>query len=595
MEYTITSEEIYNIITRGSKDNANIIHRAETVHKLMADNIAKQYFLSKFPIYIREAHLKGDIHLHDLEYSIRSVCCQHDGRPILKHGLKVDGTGRHTSVSKPAMRLDTAVQHVSKVLSTAQCEMSGGQSIDEMNIWLAPFVKGLPYKKVKQAMQMLVYELNQMYVARGPQAVFSSVNLEIGIPSFLKNKPAIAYGKEVGTYGEYEEESKIILSALCDVLLEGHSNGRMHLFPNFIVKLRDNAFKDENKEIMNKLYQLVAKYGLVYFINMIADFQGENTNAMGCRTRLSSKKGATDDEVAEQTLRTGNMQWYTLNLPRIAYQSNGDDTKLFEILDCKLEIISDALIFKSKLVEDSLYKNNLMPFLTQQFDGEQYYGFDMATRTFGFNGLNEMLRYHCGGGITEYNDFGLKVISHIREYADNMSTETGLRWTVTQTPAETTASRFAGLDYKYYKPQVQSLYGNNINDGELYYTNSSHVNVDEDITMGNKVKIESQYHEICNGGHIMNFWSMDRFDDLQIIEDVTKKIMKTQTGYWTYTKNMSFCNDCGYKSFGINNTCKQCDSQDIDSFSRITGYLQNVNNWNKAKQKELHDRKTVIM
>jgi ribonucleoside-triphosphate reductase len=406
----------------------------------------------------------------------------------------------------------------------------------------------------------------------------------MGVPDFLKNTPAIMNGMECGTYGDYDEEAKLILEALCDVLLEGDATGKMHLFPNFIVKLRNDAFKNENKEIMNKLNKLVAEYGLPYFINMTAEYQDVNTNSMGCRTRLSGTE--------QDTLRTGNMQWFTLNLPRLAYQAKGKDDVLFELLDDKLKMISEALIIKGQLVEESLHKHNLMPFLTQDFEGEEYYKFDKATRTFGFNGLNEMLKYHTGQGIVKDESLGLKVIEYIREYADNMKKETGLNWTVTQTPAESTASRFARLDYQHYKDESSQIFGNQVALGELYYTNSSHVNVDEDITMGDKVKIESKFHPLCNGGHIMNFWSMDRFDDVDIIEAVTKKIMNTQTGYWTYTKNMTFCNDCGYKQFGINDSCK-CGSHNVDAFSRITGYLQNVSNWNEAKKKELQDRKIV--
>jgi hypothetical protein len=259
------------------------MYRAESIHKHIADVIFKQYSLDKFTPEIKQAHIGGDIHLHDLDYgAIRPVCIQHDPRMIFKYGLKVDGTGRHTSVSKPAKNLEVAVQHSAKILATAQCEMSGGQSIDEFNVWLAPYAKGKTYAQIKQAMQMFVYEMTQMYVARGNQCVFSSINVEMGVPDFLKNTPAIMNGMECGTYGDYDEEAKLILEALCDVLLEGDATGKMHLFPNFIVKLRNDAFKNENKEIMNKLNKLVAEYGLPYFINMTAEYQDVNTNSMGC-------------------------------------------------------------------------------------------------------------------------------------------------------------------------------------------------------------------------------------------------------------------------------------------------------------------------
>ncbi|AIJ05915.1 anaerobic ribonucleoside-triphosphate reductase NrdD [Methanocaldococcus bathoardescens] len=430
--------DITKLIKSGSRENANLMYNPESIHKWVADETMKQYaLLAIFPKHIADAHIKGDIHLHDLEYAAtRPVCLQHDLRPFFKYGLRVDGTGLHTSVSKPAKHPEVAIQHAAKVMMAAQTNMSGGQSIDEFNIWLAPYVRGLSYEKIKQLMQMFIYELNQMYVARGGQTIFSSINLELEIPEFLKDKPAVIAGTTRGTYGDYEEEAKLILEALVDVMMEGDAMGKPFLFPNFIIKLRENAFKDENRELMYKIHQLSAKFGIPYFINMLPDWQVTNTNAMGCRTRLS---GNWTGDAEIDTLRTGNMQWYSLNLPRIAYEANGDDTKLFEILNEKLELLKEALLIKHEVTKERLYTDNLMPFLTQEFDGEPYYRYENTTKTFGFVGLNEMLKYHLGEELHESKDavkFGEKVIGYIRDYADKLKEETGMRWTVTQTPAE---------------------------------------------------------------------------------------------------------------------------------------------------------------
>ncbi|MEO2117385.1 MAG: anaerobic ribonucleoside-triphosphate reductase, partial [Methanocaldococcus sp.] len=302
--------DITKLIKSGSRENANLMYNPESIHKWVADETMKQYaLLAIFPKHIADAHIKGDIHLHDLEYAAtRPVCLQHDLRPFFMHGLKVDGTGLHTCVSKPAKHPEVAIQHAAKVMMAAQTNMSGGQSIDEFNVWLAPYVRGLSYDRIKQLMQMFIYEMNQMYVSRGGQCVFSSINLELEIPEFLRDKPAVIAGTTKGTYGDYEEEAKLILEALVDVMMEGDAMGKPFLFPNFIIKLRENAFKDENRELIYKIHQLSAKFGIPYFINMFPEWQVENTNAMGCRTRLSG--GWTGDTEID-TLRTGNMQWYS--------------------------------------------------------------------------------------------------------------------------------------------------------------------------------------------------------------------------------------------------------------------------------------------
>ncbi|AEH06879.1 anaerobic ribonucleoside-triphosphate reductase [Methanothermococcus okinawensis] len=589
--------DIKKLINSGSRENANLMHNPESIHKWVADETMKQYaLLEVFPKHIADAHMKGDIHLHDLEYAaIRPVCCQHDLRNFFMYGLKVDGTGRHTSVSKPAKHAEVAIQHAAKVLSAAQCEMSGGQSIDEFNIWLAPYMRGLPYDRIKQLMQMFIYEMNQIYAARGGQVVFSSINLELEVPDFLKDKPAVIAGTTRGTYGEYEEEVKMILEALVDVTMEGDAFGKPFLFPNFIVKLREKAFSDENKELMIKLHKLSSKWGLPYFINMLPEWQANNTNAMGCRTRLSGDwTGNTEND----TLRTGNMQWYTLNLPRIAYEAGGDDDRLFEIMDEKLAILTEALNIKHN-VTLKILSNRIMPFMTQKFGDEQYYRYDNTTKTFGFVGLNELLKYHLGEELHTSKEalaFGEKVIQHIRDYADNLKKETGLRWTVTQTPAESTAGRFARLDYKYYKDETKSVVNGDLTDASsLYYTNSSHVRVNSPTTLGEKIRIEEKFHPLCNGGHIGHFWNAEAYADPEVLMDITKKIAeKSNIGFWTYTKNLSICEKCGKGMPGLRDSCDCCGSSEIQKFSRITGYLQNVSNWNNAKRQELIDRKSNI-
>jgi len=588
--------DITKLLKMGSRENANLMYNPESIHKWVADETMKQYaLLAIFPKHIADAHIKGDIHLHDLEYAAtRPVCLQHDLRPFFMHGLKVDGTGLHTCVSKPAKHPEVAIQHAAKVMMAAQTNMSGGQSIDEFNVWLAPYVRGLSYERIKQLMQMFIYEMNQMYVSRGGQCVFSSINLELEIPEFLRDKPAVIAGTTRGTYGDYEEEAKLILEALVDVMMEGDAMGKPFIFPNFIIKLRGSAFKDENKELMYKIHELSAKFGIPYFINMLPDWQEVNTNSMGCRTRLS---GNWTGDAEVDTLRTGNMQWYSLNLPRIAYEANGDDDRLFEILHERLELVKEALLIKHEVTLERLYVDKMLSFLTQEFDDGQYYRYENTTKTFGFVGLNEMLKFHLGEELHDSKEavkFGEKVIGYMRDYADRLKEESGLRFTLTQTPAESTAGRFARLDYKYYCDFAKTVVRGDLNDvNTLYYTNSSHVRVDAPITLGEKVRIEEKFHPLCNGGHIMHVWNMEAAADPEVLMDITKKITRTNIGYWTYTKNLSVCNKCGLSVGGLRDKCVNCGSENVAKFSRITGYLQNVANWNKAKQKELIDRKML--
>ncbi len=599
--YTRLGIPVYNItnlIQNGSRDNANMIHNPETVHKYVADEALKQYaLLHILPTDLADAHMGGAIHIHDLEFFAGRPlnCLQHDLRLFIKHGLKVDGTGDHTSVAGPPNHIETLMNHSGEIMLAAQQNMSGGQSMSLWNVFVAPFAAGLPYDKVKQAVQMFIYNLNMAYAARGSQVPFTSINLEFTVPEFLQNEPAYGpKGKLVGVYGDFEEETRALQRAFTETLLNGDSDGKPHLFPNTIYAIRDKVLKDEFEEDLMQVHNLSAKYGTPYFANMLPDYRGNMANYMGCRTSLN------DDwtgDWSKDCLRTGNLAFVTLNLPRIAYSSRDDD-EVFDYLDSYLHLAEEVLLLRREQAVNCLDDYNLLPFLTQEMEGERYYSIDNSTLSFGFVGLNEMLMAHCGEGIEnkDAHKFGLKVIKYMNQRASELKDDTGLRWSVLQTPAESTAYRFAMLDWEKFKDKV-IVQG----DAEAsYYTNSSHVPVNSDVLLPEKIKIEEKFHPLTLGGHIFHAFMGEAYSQPDSLMSLTNKIArKSDLGFWAYSSALSFCIKCKTLMKGLQDSCATCGEQtEVEWYDRITGYVQQVGRsksasggWNPGKMRELMDRK----
>ena len=368
-KYTRLGIPVYNItnlIQNGSRDNANMIHNPETVHKYVADEALKQYaLLHILPSELADAHMGGGIHIHDLEFFAGRPlnCLQHDLRLFIKHGLKVDGTGDHTSVAGPPNHMETLMNHAGEIMLAAQQNMSGGQAMSLWNIFVAPFAAGLPYEKVKQAVQMFIYNLNMAYAARGSQVPFTSINMEFTVPKFLQDEPAYGpKGKLVGTYGDFEEETRTLQRAFTEILLQGDSDGKPHLFPNTIYVLRDEVLKNEFEEDLRLVHELSAKYGTSYFVNMLPDYRGNLANYMGCRTSLGDN---WTGDWSRDCLHTGNLAYVTLNLPRMAYDSR-DDVEVFDYLDSHLHLAEEVLLLRRKQAINCLENYNLLPFLTQE-------------------------------------------------------------------------------------------------------------------------------------------------------------------------------------------------------------------------------------
>lgn len=591
---------VYNIeklIEEGSRDNANMVHNSETIHKYVADEAFKQYALLRLlPSHLADAHMSGDIHIHDLEFfPARPLnCLQHDLRLFIRFGLKVDGTGDHTSVAAQPKHLETLMNHCGEIMLAAQQNMSGGQAMSLWNIFVAPFVEGLSYERIKQAVQMFIFNLNMAYAARGSQVPFTSINLELGVPEFLQDETAYGPGGEkVGVYGDYQDEAKLLARAFTEVLLEGDAYGKPHLFPNTIYVLRKETW---DPELLEMVHELSAKYGTPYFLNMETSYNNVLVNAMGCRTRLGTEW--TGNWEAD-CLRTGNLAYVTVNLPRIAYRSRDDD-EIYDYLHDYLRLAKEVLEIRREHALKCLNQYNILPFLSQKFDGEMYYRIENATLSFGFVGLNEMLITHTGEGLEDKYSrrFGIKIIEEINKKAQELRDETGWRWSVLQTPAESTAHRFAMLDIERFDAVVQGT------EGAYYYTNSSHIPVDSELDIIDRLKIEEKFHPLTKGGHIFHVWLGESAPNPKGLMSLTEKICKrSEIGFWAYSNALSFCLRCKTLMRGLKDSCINCGEKDeIEWYDRITGYVQQVGRakrasggWNKGKRQELLDRRRISL
>lgn len=594
----LSSYDIETLIENGSKDNANMAQNPETIHKYVADESLKQYtFLNILPHNLADGHLNGDYHIHDAEYfaSRPLNCLQHDLRLFIRYGLKVDGTGDHTSIAAPPTHMETVMNHSGEILLAAQQNMSGGQAFSLWNIFTAPFAKGQPYEKIKQCVEMFIFNLNMAYAARGGQVPFTSVGLEFTVPDFIKDEPAYGPGgKRCGVYGDYEKEVRLIQKAFTEVLLEGDANGKPHLFPNTIYYLRKECLTPEFEEDIDHVHYLSAKFGTAYYINMLPDYMGEMANYMGCRTRLSDNW--TGDWETD-TLRCGNLAYVTLNLPRLAYRSR-NETELFDLLDEQLENAKEVLLIRRERAIKCLQDYKILPFLTQEFENNPYYRVENSTLSFGFCGLNEMLMSLTGDGIAdkESNKLGHKVIDYINDKINILKNETPYRWSIIQTPAESTAYRFATMDRKMYPDQVIC----NGDSSASYYTNSNHLPVDTNLSLPEKISIESEYHPKTQGGHIFHAFMGESYSDPDSLRSLTDKICHhSDIGFWAYSSALSYCNKCGTIMKGLQEKCTHCgEVREVEWYDRITGYVQQVGHsksasggWNAGKKQELIDRR----
>jgi anaerobic ribonucleoside-triphosphate reductase len=607
-----------------AKENANLQPNPETSHKRKADWVSGEEYLLLMPPKIADAHLAGDIHIHDLEYfGTRPFCQDWDLRYFLYYGLMPDGLGTRTSIAGPAKHPEVAILHTAKILASAQTNFAGGEGFYNFLVFLAPYVRGLSYKRVRQLMQMMFFEYTQAYVARGGQLVFSNIQVQPGVPDLWRNVPVVKHG-HVGpdVYGTYEDEVRLLFRALYDVAGEGDYWGKPFNFPKLENSLSPEFFKPEYDDVWLDVHKVVAKFGLPYFDNMMPAYRGygKGVSCYQC-CAYCFVETPEDSEDFDEKLNFNNGKHFTmgswqvasLNLPRMAYKANRDDEKLFEesrrLMDLGLEV------FKTKKKwMDLAIKHHRIPFATQRpldprtgEKGTQAVDFDQLSFTFGFVGGNEMAQYHTGYQLHENPEavkILIKLILEMQKYKKVLEKRSGYKLSLARTPAESTAQRFAIADLltDRYRDNAEKLVRGDVEqakfmladrkkDVPVYYSNGTHVDVKANMGLFDRIDLEQKFFPLLNGGNMFHVWLGDASPDPEALYKLTKRITtKSNIGYYAYTKDLTVCSDCGKVTSPIFEQCPYCGSNKVEWWSRVTGYYQAVSGWNQGKKQELMDR-----
>ncbi len=314
-----------------------------------------------------------------------------------------------------------------------------------------------------------------------------------------------------------------------------------------------------------------------------------------CRLSFKLEKTDLDDAVRPWKMRYSAMQNVTLNLPRIAYEAQGDDTKLFSLITERVELAAEAHLQKKEFIQRllALGEKGPLALLTMAPDGEPYLRMHRVTYLIGMVGLNELVQYHTGEELHQSDDaikFGLKVIAHMNIVAARLGGKYNMRFVLEQTPAESTAYRFAKLDMKHYKEAHRVVKGNPSVD-EIYYTNSTLFNVSAPIDPIERVKREGLFHPLIEAGSLTHVWLGESRPSAESLANfVVKTFRMTQNDQVAFSPELTACVTCGRTSRGLHDLCSYCDSPDVEQITRITGYFTKVSSWNKGKRGELKDR-----
>jgi anaerobic ribonucleoside-triphosphate reductase len=564
-------DAVEEILEETNRENANISNSPSAKMLQIASAASKKYYLTRLiPEEMSHAHLRGDIHIHDLDFYGKTLTCLQ----IPLNKLLSEGFNTGHGYIRPPKRPISATSLAAIILQSSQNDMHGGQSFAFFDRDIAPFVEGVSEHETYQAMEALIHNLNSMHSRAGAQVPFSSLN--------------------VGT--ETSETARRVVRNLLLAYEAGLGNGENPIFPNIIFRVKEGInFNpgDPNYDLFKLAIKVASRRLNPTFSFMDSSFNkewGTDVSYMGCRTRvMANNRGPA------VTDRRGNLSFTTINLPRVAIKAERDVDefyrKLSEVLDlavrqlhhrygvqCKLKVKDMPFIMGQKLWLDS---ENLGP------DDTIEEAIKHGTLSVGFIGLAETLtaltgRHH--GQDEESQALGQEIVGFIQNKINKAAGEYNLNYTFLATPAEGLSGRFVKLDRKEFGliPGVTT---------KEYYTNSFHIPVDFPISSFDKISLEAPYHKYCNAGHISYVeMSSPPLQNPDAVEAIIRHMHDSDMGYGGINYPVDFCTNCNLTGVVNEETCPRCGSDNIRRVRRITGYLSTTDRFNDSKLSELKDR-----
>ena len=585
--------DVRQLIFHQNKENANVPHAPEGTSLALVEGIKREYALHDvFSREIGDAHVSGDLHLHGLGYIDRPYSAFQSLEYLKRFGLKLPHS---VTVAGPARHAEVLLAHMVRFGASLQGHFAGVIGWDAVNLSFAPYLAGMGEREIEQFAQMLVYEFSQLTSSRGGQAIFTDIHLYWEVPAFLAELPAVGPGgKPTGrTFREYGEDSRKFARALMTVYREGDAAGKPFIFPRPILHITDEFFRTPgHEEFLEEVCGVAAAKGNPCFI--LDRGQGARIAPCGCMDFEGETVGGAHEPWKR---RCASIQNVTLNLPRLGYRSwERDDGRLFSLLDEVMALAAKAHVQKRDFIENLLSLGDAGPLamLAMQNDGSPYLRMADATYFIGMTGLNELVQIRKGKSLHESEEamaFGLSVIGHMKEEVEKLCGIHGMKFVLEQTPAETTAYRFARLDLKHFSPLPGRYVRGDLAKGEIYYTNSTHLHPAAPVDPLTRIRMEGRFHPFFRAGAVTHIELGAAEPPAAVLAGlVVRAFRETQNNQIVFSPEFTSCAGCGATLRGLLEKCQHCGSEEVDGLARITQYYSRVSGWNRGKRAELRDR-----
>lgn len=589
-------------ITENANKDANVF---PVMRDLMAGMVSRQFAGRFLPKDILAAHQAGDIHYHDLDYAPFlpfTNCCLVDLKGMLEQGFRL-GNARIESPRSIGVACAVTAQIIAQVAS----HQYGGTTIPNIDQTLAPYVEKSYLKNLAVAREYQIADPERYARERTEKETYDGIQAcEYEINTLFSSngqQPFVTFSFGMGTGWEASAVQRSILQ----VRIKGlGKEGVTPVFPKLVMFVDEGINlkpQDPNYDIKQLALECASKrmYPDIISARLNRQITGSSVpvSPMGCRSFLSAWRDENGLEVLDGR---NNLGVVSLNLPRIAMESKGDEARFWALMDERLQLCKRALMTRIERLQG--VKARVAPILyTEGAFGMRLkpdeeivalFKDGRASISLGYIGLHEVAWLMFGLHPVDSDvarGFLRKVVRHMQAATKAWKAQTGWGFSLYSTPSESLCYRFCKLDEARFGKVAEVT-------DKGYYTNSFHLDVFRKVNPFEKIEFEQGYADYATGGHITYVELPNMKHNLQALERIWDHAVEHVPYFGTNTP-VDSCGQCGFmgeaRATSDGFVCPQCGNHDSASLSvtrRVCGYLgsPNARPFNAGKQKEVMRR-----
>ena len=585
--------DVHRIIHSSFRDSVSQPRGPEGTSLMLAEAIKREYAIqSVFSEQIANAHLVGDIHIHEIGAIDRPYSIMSSIDYVKQFGISLP---QGFASSSPARRAEVLVAHLIKLSGAVQSYISGPVVWDSLNYFLAPFLAGLDASATKQLAQTLVFEFSAPPVARGGQSVLADLHLDWEAPSYMKGVRAVGPSGQATdtTYADHMADAHRFLQTLLEVFIEGDALGRTFFSPRLVLHI-NRRFNEipGYRGVLEQASRLAAGRG---GFTIAFDRDDDRTFA----SRYGVDDGRNLEKAESHSWRSSQLQVVSLNLPRVGYLAGGDQLKVFEELTRLMEVAAQAHLEKRVFLEKllALGEHGPLGLLTARTSGAALLRLNWTTHSIGVVGLNELCRAVLGSDLHHSEttlEFAIKVLTHLKRESRRLSDKHKARFLLSGRSNELAAARLARLDLRLFGATAAKVVCGDQGSDAAYYTDSVRLPASSDVTVLDRVRTEGIFHQLGLTDVATEVWMGSL---APAAEDLGRLI--SQAFYQSSCRGLSFCpeftscSDCGRHTSGLHTDCGHCGSDRTDWLAYAGDRYGYTSSWDAGRLAELRDRKRV--